>query len=221
LKGAIFGVWLAALLLGGFMAQWHQHLLAGPKPLVQSKRSSSVLMDALGEGRTLMARFLYFKAEVYHEVLDQQGVAHNKQKDTLPLLRMVTYLDPSLTETFDIIAFDLWKGWNQPDEAIALLDEALRFNPSSQQLWARKALILFQEKRYAEAMPSIAKDVEYSTEEFEVLNANRLKLWAAKKLNEPELEQEALDVLLQYRPDDVNYNREQRRLQQMRESEAQ
>jgi tetratricopeptide (TPR) repeat protein len=205
--------WFLTFLAGLAMGQWQQKEIVGRSPLINSNRGKAVLLDALGEGKTLMARFLYFRAEVYHEILDRQGVRHDQQKDLLPLLRMVTYLDPSLTETFDVIAWDLWKGWGKAEEALELLDEAVLYNPSSFKLWFRKSFILFREKRYEEALPAILQATKVAEDEFDILNANRLKFWCAKELDRLDLQKEAIDLLVERRPQDVLFNREQKRVE--------
>lgn len=213
-EGLVVALWLVAVLLGSAISSWNTDLY-GTSVLHRQTRGPAVLLDAFGEGKTLMARYMYFKAEIYHEVLDAQKVPHAKQKDAMPLLRMVTYLDPSLTETFDIIAWDLWRGWGKKDDALELLEEALLSNPSSHLLWFRHGFINFQHKQYKEALPSAINAAKFAGEKFERLNANRLKYWTANKLNDLENMREALDVLLEIYPGDVAFTRENKKLKQL------
>ncbi len=211
-------VLLLTMALGAGLNSWQTEIFRSGGPLTRPTRGPGVLLEAFGEGKTLMARFLYFKAEVYHEVLDIQGVPHAKQKDTMPLLRMVTYLDPTLTETFDLIAWDLWRGWGQTDEAIELLEEALVSNPTSHLLWFRLGFIQFQTGRYEKALPPLLKAAEYASKEdiYEQLNANRLKFWVGKKLDRVDLQREAIEVLYSIHPNNILFARERKRLVELK-----
>lgn len=217
MKAVTAGLLLFTVALGAVLNSWQTELLRSGGPLTRPTRGPGVLLEAFGEGKTLMARYLYFKAEVYHEVLDIQGVPHAKQKDSLPLLRMVTYLDPSLTETFDLIAWDLWRGWGKTNEAIELLREALVSNPASHQLWFRLGFLLFQEKRYDDALEPILKSVEYASKAdiYEQLNANRLKFWLGKRVDRLDLQKEAIEVLYSIHPNNILFVREKKRLDEL------
>lgn len=221
MKAATIGLWLLVVGVGYGIGNWHQDLFYRAGPLARPKQGPAVLLDAFGEGKTLLARYLYFKAEIYHEVLDLQGVPHAKQKDAMPLLRMVTYLDPSLTETFDIIAWDLWKGWGEEKQALDLLEEAITYNPSSHLLWFRHAFIHFQSGRDVEALASADKASEFAGDEFEKLNANRLKFWAAKRAkieiipDKVQKQHEAIEVLYGLRKTDILWIREKERVDKL------
>ncbi len=166
----------------------------------QQRERADVLLDVLGEFRTVMARYLWFKMDLFHEVLDDQGVAPEQQAEVIPLLRMVSLLDPSMTDAFDIIAWDLYKGHRQADQALKILDDGIARNQNSYSLYFRRALILYQSERYSEALPSAQRAVQLAQGEIDTLNANRMLYWTATKTGDRELAIASLDALVALRP---------------------
>jgi hypothetical protein len=121
------------------------HLLVGQheayRPTQKILRYQDLFLDALGEARTLLARLLWIRADLLHEQQDSMGIDSFKQKEVIPLTRMVTYLDPTLVEAYDVLAFDLDEGFMQTRLAIDLVDEGLAYNPRSFALNFRRALL--------------------------------------------------------------------------------
>lgn len=129
--------WLLVALLSHILVQRHaQYRLT--RSVV---RYQDVFLDLLGEGRTLLARILWFKADLYHEQQDAGGVNTFQQKEVIPLLRMVTYLDPTFDDAYDTIAYDLDEGFQQTLLAVDLVDEGLVYSPHSFSLNLRRALL--------------------------------------------------------------------------------
>lgn len=104
-------------------------------------RYQDLFLDALGEARTLLARLMWIQADLLHEQQESKGVDSFRQKEVIPLTRMVTYLDPTLVEAYDVIAFDLDEGFQQTRLAVDLVDEGLAYNPRSFVLNFRRALL--------------------------------------------------------------------------------
>lgn len=119
------------------------------KPII---RSQDLFLDLLGEGRTLLARLLWFQADLYHEQQDSVGVNVFQQKEVIPLLRMVTYLDPSFVDAYDVIAYDLDEGFGQTLQAIDLVEEGLVYNPQSYALNFHRALLAEKQRDSIAAM---------------------------------------------------------------------
>lgn len=71
-------------------------------------------MDLLGESRTILARYLWFTAENYHEMLEKQGASGFKEKDVIPIYRIISHLDPKLEDAYDILAADMFFGFKDP-----------------------------------------------------------------------------------------------------------
>ena len=202
---ALLGIWCLAVVSGAVISG-HQPAERLATPLERSR--NDVMLDVLGQSRTLLARYLWFKMDIFHEILDEQGVQVEKQVQVLPLLRLVTLLDPTITDAYDIIAYDLVKGHGQVEQAIDILDEGLDRDPTNTTLLMRKALILVQRKRFAEALAPAEKATALVSDEFDILNANRLLYWSAKGAKRTDLMRKALDTLLAKRPDDPLWNNE-------------
>ncbi len=169
-------------------------------------QGEAVLLEVVGESRLLMARYLWFKSDLYHEELDLQGVEHSQQSELLPLLRMVSLMDPQFVEAFDQIAYDLVAGHGLPQEALQIVDEGLEQNPDNGTLNFRKALILFNLARYEEAAKYGYLAFVKSNDEFEKLNSLRLAFHSAEEMGDREAEKRALELLLELRPDDHYFN---------------
>lgn len=129
--------WLVVAALAQLLVGLH----AQYQPARPVYRAQDLFLDLLGEGRTLLARTLWFKADLYHEQQDAAGVDTFRQKEVIPLLRMVTYLDPTFADAYDVIAYDLQEGYGQTRAAIDLVDEGLLYNPRSYALNFRRALL--------------------------------------------------------------------------------
>lgn len=195
-------VGLYLLLVFGGLALGRQHQTLFTPPSAGPRERADVLLDVLGEFRTILARYLWFKMDLFHEVLDDQGVDHEKQTEVLPLLRMVSLLDSSMTDAYDIIAWDLVRGHRAYAQALTILDEGLERNPKSYLLHFRKTMTLFQDKQYSAALESARQTVPLARDEFEQLNANRLLLACGRELERRDVMLEALQALLALRPEE-------------------
>ena len=209
-KTALIGLWLVALTLGGALDLWHEKRFLPPP---EERESGEVLIDVLGEVKTVMARYLWFRMDLFHEVLDTQGVAAEKQAEVLPLLRIITLLDPSLTDSYDQIVWDLYKGHNDVETAFEILDEGLRRNPESYELNFRKALLLFLEEDYAETRRYAAGALTLTKDEVRLADWLRLIYWSAEKDGLVELQKRVLNDILALRPTDSVFLREKKKLE--------
>ena len=197
-------LWLS-LVIGG-MAVGHQY--RSLKPVQTQRQQGDIMLDAFGEFRTVLARYLWFKMDLFHEVLDEQGVPHEKQTELLPLVRIISLLDPSIVDSYDNIAWDLYKGHGDWKQALAIVNEGIEKNPESVQLYLRKAMICHHEKLFSEALESAQQAVQRAEDEFDTLNSLRLVYWSAKALKDKETALDALDKLSKYRPDDTLWKTE-------------
>ena len=209
-KVGLLAIWLSAILTGSALDLWHEEQFLPPP---ESREIGDVLIDVVGEFKTVIARYLWFRMDLFHEVLDDQGVEASQQSEVLPLLRMVTLLDPSMTDSYDTIVWDLYKGQGQTETALQLLEEGLKRNPSSYQLNFRRGLIAFLEKDYRTALDQGLKALKLTDKEFEQLDCLRLIYWSAKELDDRETQKRALVDLLVLRPEDALWSREMKKLQ--------
>ena len=98
MKKVLIGCWFLAVLMGTVSDFWYErHFL----PPAETRGRQSALIEVVGEFKTILARYLYYKMEIYHEVLEEQGMDKEKDAEVMPLLRMMTLLDPSMTDTYD------------------------------------------------------------------------------------------------------------------------
>lgn len=206
-RAAVLAAWLVLTLAGLALDRMHQAqfpLSAGPE-----RDRGDVLLDVFGEFRTVLARFLWFKMDLFHEVLEGEGAQVGEEAAVLPLLRMISLLDPSMTDAYDNMAWDLSQGHGKHKEALALVDEGLRRNPKSFQLHLRRALIAYKDELYKDAVVSGKAAAANAVDEFDILNANRILYWSAKKVDDREAMQQALDFLVSMRPNDGLWSSEQ------------
>lgn len=172
--------------------------------LVEKRAHDSAMLDILGESRTVIARALWFKMNLYHEILEEEQDPGLISQE-MPLLRLVSLLDPSFTEAFENIAWDLWKGHNQPDQALAILDEGLAENPGHARLLILKALLLNSKKQYHDAAAAGTEALKHAVDEFDRLDAGRVALRAYQELGDKTGQRRVLIQLLEVRPHDPHW----------------
>lgn len=194
--------WTLALGSGMSLDLWHEEQFLPPP---QERTTDDVLVDVFGEIKTVVARYLWFRMDMFHEALDDEGVAPEKQAEVLPLLRMVTLLDPSLTDSYDQIVWDLYKGHGEVETARSLLDEGISRNPKSFELRFRKALIEFMEHKHAESLQCAAIALPLAEHEIDQLNCLRIIYWSAKDLNLPKVQYQAVNDIISIRPNDLDW----------------
>lgn len=194
--------WALAVGSGMSLDLWHEKQFLPPP---EQRKADDILVDVFGEVKTVVARYLWFRMDMFHEALDDEGVASEKQGEVLPLLRMVTLLDPSLTDSYDQIVWDLYKGHQEVETARSLLTEGIERNPNSYDLRFRKALIEYLEKQYLVAIREAAVALTLTTEPFDQLNCLRIIFWSAKATNQPQLQLQAVNDILILRPDSAEW----------------
>lgn len=192
-------VWLALWLTNQALPAWYEKSFLPP---AEYRTLPDVLLDILGEGRTMLARLLWFKMDLFHEILDDQGVDNYKQSQVMPLLRMATYLDPHLEDAYDVMAWDLYRGHGRTEDALALLAEGLRYNPQSQPLGLRRTLILFGAHQYAEAAGQGEATLAHTTDEIEQIQMLRALYHCYDELGDDRNAERVLLDLLRLRPGD-------------------
>jgi tetratricopeptide (TPR) repeat protein len=194
-------LWLA----GTFLPSWYEEKLLPP---VEKRSRIDVLLDVLGESRTILARYLFMKADVYHHVLEKQGVYSTKEQDVLPLYRLCTYLDPRMEEAFDLLVYDLNTGYGDQASALAVLEEGLLYTPKSVKLNLRKAQIFLLAKEYEKAIPAAQLAVENSTDEFDTRNSLRVLYHSYEHLQRWKDAERVLMLHLEIAPADPNAPRQ-------------
>ncbi len=194
------------------IASWHETLTTRDN---QPQTKGDVMLDVLGEFRTVIARYLWFKMDLYHEELEGHENDQQKQAEVIPLLRMVSLMDPSLTDAFDLMAWEMYRQFQQGEQALELLDEGLARNPDSFDLNFRRALILYQMKSFSDCLLAARKANSLAEDEFDKLNSLRLVFWTAKELKDTNSQRRALDGLMELRPGDSLWIKEDRELREV------
>lgn len=209
----VIALWIAVIVSGSAMDRWHEKQFLPPP---EQRESGDVLIDVFGEIKTVLARYLWFRMDLFHEVLDDQGVEPEKQTEVLPLLRIVTLLDPSMTDSYDQIVWDLHKGHGKTESALKLLDEGLRRNPKSYELTFRKALIMHMEDRFKDSAALASQALALTQDEVRLADCLRLIYWSARKTKNLPLQKRALQDLIILRPGDPLWERERVKLEEER-----
>ena len=188
---AVLALWLVAAALAGPLKR--ECLQMSPsKPVM---RYQDVLLDLLGEGRTMLARYLWFKMDTMHEQQDDSGVSTFQQKEVVPLLRMINYLDPYLTDAYDTIAYELYKGYGQTDKAIELIEEGLQYSPDAFDLNFRRAFLAERKSDYITSFAYARKALAADRDEMHNLAALRTMYRAALNLHDPKTGIEIVDQI--------------------------
>ena len=203
--------WLTALLSGMSLDRWHEKQFLPPP---ENRKANDVLIDVVGEFKTVLARYLWFRMDLFHEVLDEQGVPTEQQTEVLPLLRMVSLLDPSMTDSYDQIVWDLYKGQGDLEMALLVLEEGLERNPQSYELHFRRALLAYMEKDFDKAHEYAVMTLPLTQDEVRQADCLRIIYWSAVKQGKTEIQRMALSDLLKLRPNDPLWVREAQKLNQ-------
>jgi len=196
-NGLIVGLMFCIAALAGPLKSENAKLNP-PKPVV---RYQDVLLELMGEGRTMLARYLWFKMDLMHEQLDDNGVDNFRQKEVAPLLRMITYLDPTFVDAYDTLAYDLFKGHDKIAEAAELLEEGLRYSPNSYLLNFRRALFAERENDWTGSLDfakrALVSDPDPNAEQDRLnkLNTLRIMYRAALHLNDAQLGVDVIDQI--------------------------
>ena len=199
------------IVAGGMLLDgWHEMKYMPP---AEMRQSQDLLVDMVGDIRTVLARYLWFRMDLFHEVLDEQGVSPEEQTEVLPLLRMVTVLDPSMTESYDQIVWDLYKGQGDKETALAVLKEGLSRNPNDYQLNFRRALLAYLDEDYKTAREFAAFSMSLTSDKVSQADCLRIIYHSAEKEKNLSLQERALSDLLYLRPNDALWLREKEKLE--------
>ncbi len=186
------------LSLNVVLPPWYDKDLQMPHEGPRSR--ADVLLDVFGEARTVLARMLWFKMDLLHEQLDAKGIAHDKQTDLMPLLRLITLFDHHVDDAYDLIANDLYRGENLKDKAHEIVEEGLSYNPRSPLLLLRKALFLEYEKRWNELIPVVDQGIKVSSDSIDVRNFAALGFHAEQNLGHKDRAEAYLRVIFSLEP---------------------
>ncbi|MBN9420214.1 MAG: hypothetical protein J0I12_32490 [Candidatus Eremiobacteraeota bacterium] len=194
----LLACWVGVALVSHLLVGEHRRL-EPRKPII---RYQDLFLDLLGEGRTLLARLVWFQADLYHEQQDSAGVAVFQQKEVIPLLRMVTYLDPSFADAYDTIAYDLDEGFGQTRQAIDLVEEGLLYSPESYALNFRRAFLADKQRDSVSALLYGQRAYDSTDADTNQFLAAKLMRRASLRMRDPWWGIQVVDLLIRLRVPD-------------------
>ena len=197
IKLAALAIWLVSFFGTQPLSNYYNEHF---QPNYRNRSLADVMLDVLGDARTLLARYLWFKMDIMHEVLDDQKQPVFRQKDLIPLMRLSTYLDPTFDDAYDTMAFDLWKGYGRTQQAYDLVMEGLNSIPNSYLLHFRAAFLAYQMQRWDIVMAQSRMAFALARDEFEHLNAVRFLYHTAVKTDNWQEGIAAGKIYLEMRP---------------------
>lgn len=204
---ALVALWLA-LAATSLHVNLRHTALEPARPVV---RWEDALLDLMGEGRTVLARLFWFTMDTMHEQLNDQSAAWSREGQVVPLLRMITFLDPHLWDAYDVLAYDLAHGYRQRSKALALVDEGLLFNPDNFALNYRRGTLTSEGGSWGRAIPFFVRALKTAGNEMETLSALRSLVHCAEATQDSELGLRALSAFDQVNPGSHLYDRQRSR----------
>jgi len=153
-----------------------------------------ILADkALKEFNRTLAIFFWLKLIKYHS--EEELIAYTlpaievkeedwrQDKDILPLLYIITELDPHFVEAYDLGGYQLAINLKKINEGITFLQRGIERNPQSFALNFRLGFVYFHYKMYAKAIPYFLKAVELTKDNLELFNTLKLIGFSYWRLN--------------------------------------
>lgn len=143
--GKVFGrLALATLAICAVGADWHLSRECRETADKQAPAEVAVYANILGQFRSIAASFLWMKADTYHHEHIERNQNWAENTEIMPLLKMVTVLDPHFTQAYASAAWMLALYHNRPGPARAFLAEGIRNNPKSADLYQTMAVIAWR-----------------------------------------------------------------------------
>ncbi|MCC6484543.1 MAG: hypothetical protein IT209_06825 [Armatimonadetes bacterium] len=139
------GVWIALLALGALTIVSDASITrdtARDRELTPG--GSSVYASLAGQFRTVFANLLWMKADSYHHEFVEHNPNWAQDTDILPLMRMITSLDPHFTQAYASGGWMLGLYQKKPQEAKRFLNEGIRNNPKSAELYETLGFIIWR-----------------------------------------------------------------------------
>lgn len=95
----------------------------------------SVYANIAGQFRTVFANLLWMKADGYHHEFVEHNTNWAQDSDIIPLMRLITWLDPHFTQAYSSGAWMLGFYQKRSGYAKAFLSEGIGNNPDSSELY--------------------------------------------------------------------------------------
>jgi tetratricopeptide (TPR) repeat protein len=146
-------------------------------PGSESMYNHSVNMAAIifGETRKTMAAVLWGRVLIYHtetshatfygprkDVKPSDNLFKSEGEQILPILRLITWLDNHFIKAYDFGGYFLAITLNQPEEGIDFLEEGIKNNPTSYDLYQGLAYVYFHKVKNYNLAINYAKKALYN-----------------------------------------------------------
>ena len=119
--------------------------------------SPSALVDILGELRYTVAALLWMKTDYYQHEYEFSGKSFQTNEPIMPLIRLITILDPHFIQAYDFGAYHLAVNLKKKEESIKFIKEGLDNNPEAFELNWEYGFLCYYDKKYSEALPFLIK----------------------------------------------------------------
>lgn len=177
--------WIAAALL---MAMVVAEAAIPPLPKTAPDTENAALrtvMAMAGQFRVVFANLLWIKVDKYHHEHIAKNPDWTKDTDILPMLRLITWLDPHFVQAYQVAGFMLSGSLGRYEHARQLLEEGIRHNPNSYELYEEMGMaILRARKDYREAYPYLTKALSLAQDEFDRQRLQRFCETVRRKMEE-------------------------------------
>lgn len=138
-----------------------------------------------GQFRVVFANLLWIKVDRYHHEYIEHHGDWTQDTDLLPLLRMITWLDPHFVQAYQVAGFLLSGRLRRYEHARRLLEEGIRNNPRSYELYEEMGMaILRARKNYREAYAYLARARSLASDEFDRQRLQRFCQTVRRKIEE-------------------------------------
>lgn len=160
---------LVALVIGCVLAEgW---LSANTPKMENASVDNTALRTVLamvGQFRIVFANLLWIKVDQYHHEYIEHHGDWAQDTDLLPLLRAITWLDPHFVQAYQVAGFMLSARLHRFEHARQILEEGIRNNPKSSELYEEMGMAILRAKRnYREAYPYLSKALSLAQDEFD------------------------------------------------------
>ena len=143
--------------------------------LSRTTQGESAMYALAGEFRSVIANFLWIKVERYHHEFIRTNNNWRANKDILPLIKMITDLDPHFTEAYLLGGWMLSTVLKRPDEGIAYLKEGVRNNPDNMGVHEILGTIYARQlNQPAKALPYLRRALQLSADDWDRRRMRRL-----------------------------------------------
>lgn len=163
-------------------------LSANPPKMGQATVESAALRTVVamaGQFRIVFANLLWMKVDRYHHEYIEHHGDWTQDTDLLPLLRMITWLDPHFVQAYQVMGFMLSGRLHRYTHARQILEEGLRNNPYADDLYEEMGMAIIRGTRnYREAYPYLTKALSLAQDEFEQRRLRRFCQTVQRKIQE-------------------------------------